>query len=105
MGNQLQLLSESPGYLEKLRAVSEQARVKGARIHDARIAGALSPSWCQWVVVSRPRFFSFSSTESPQPLCGKVNDTGSCREKLWRLQDGSLNVLDRFFEGRRLHRH
>jgi toxin-antitoxin system PIN domain toxin len=35
---QLQLLSESPGYFEKLREVATAARLKGPRIHDARIA-------------------------------------------------------------------
>jgi uncharacterized protein len=35
---ELQLLAESPGYFEKLRAISTGARVKGPRIHDARIA-------------------------------------------------------------------
>lgn len=35
---QLHLLSESPGYFEKLRALATAARLKGPRIHDARIA-------------------------------------------------------------------
>jgi uncharacterized protein len=35
---QLYLLSESPGYFEKLRDISTVARLKGPRIHDARIA-------------------------------------------------------------------
>ena len=35
---QLHLLSESSGYFEKLRAVVTVARLKGPRIHDARIA-------------------------------------------------------------------
>ncbi|HRZ34823.1 MAG TPA: PIN domain-containing protein [Candidatus Paceibacterota bacterium] len=35
---QLHLLSESPGYFEKLRDISTAARLKGPRIHDARIA-------------------------------------------------------------------
>jgi toxin-antitoxin system PIN domain toxin len=34
----LQLLSESPGYFEKLRNISVAARLKGPRIHDARVA-------------------------------------------------------------------
>jgi toxin-antitoxin system PIN domain toxin len=34
----LQLLSESSGYFERLRAVAVAARLKGPRIHDARIA-------------------------------------------------------------------
>jgi toxin-antitoxin system PIN domain toxin len=34
----LQLLSESPGYFEKLREIAVAARLKGARVHDARIA-------------------------------------------------------------------
>jgi toxin-antitoxin system PIN domain toxin len=35
---QLHLLAESPGYLEKLREISNSAKLKGPRIHDARIA-------------------------------------------------------------------
>src|SRR4051812_35107256 len=35
---QLHLLSESPGYFEKLRDVATSARLKGPRIHDARVA-------------------------------------------------------------------
>ncbi len=35
---QLHLLAESPGYFEKLREISMAARLKGPRIHDARIA-------------------------------------------------------------------
>jgi toxin-antitoxin system PIN domain toxin len=35
---QLHLLSESSGYFEKLRDISIAARLKGPRIHDARIA-------------------------------------------------------------------
>lgn len=34
----LQLLAESPGYFEKLRNLASAARLKGPRIHDARIA-------------------------------------------------------------------
>jgi uncharacterized protein len=35
---QLHLLSESSGYFEKLRTVVTAARIKGPRIHNARIA-------------------------------------------------------------------
>lgn len=35
---QLHLLSESPGYFGKLRELATAARLKGPRIHDARIA-------------------------------------------------------------------
>jgi uncharacterized protein len=35
---QLHLVSESPGYFEKLREISVAAKLKGPRIHDARIA-------------------------------------------------------------------
>ena len=35
---QLNLLAESAGYFEKLREISTAARLKGPRIHDARIA-------------------------------------------------------------------
>ena len=35
---QLHLLAESPGYFEKLGGISLAARLKGPRIHDARVA-------------------------------------------------------------------
>ena len=35
---QLHLLAESPAYFEKLREISIAAKLKGPRIHDARIA-------------------------------------------------------------------
>src|SRR5262245_2774664 len=35
---QLQLLAESGGYFEKLRALATAAKLAGPRIHDARIA-------------------------------------------------------------------
>lgn len=35
---QLHLLAESPGYFEKLRDMAMAAKLKGPRIHDARIA-------------------------------------------------------------------
>lgn len=35
---QLHLLSESPGYFEKLRELALAAKLSGPRIHDARIA-------------------------------------------------------------------
>jgi uncharacterized protein len=35
---QLELLVESPGYFEKLKAVATAAKLRGPRIHDARIA-------------------------------------------------------------------
>jgi uncharacterized protein len=34
----LHLFSEGPGYYEKLRLLASSARLKGGRIHDARIA-------------------------------------------------------------------
>jgi toxin-antitoxin system PIN domain toxin len=34
----LELLSESPGYFEKLKTVARAANLRGPRIHDARIA-------------------------------------------------------------------
>jgi predicted nucleic acid-binding protein len=36
--HQLHLLAESAGYFEKLRAIAIAAKLKGPRIHDARIA-------------------------------------------------------------------
>lgn len=35
---QLQLLAESSGYFERLRQLATAARLKGPRIHDARVA-------------------------------------------------------------------
>jgi toxin-antitoxin system PIN domain toxin len=36
--SQLHLLAESPGYFEKLREIATAAKLRGPRIHDARIA-------------------------------------------------------------------
>jgi len=35
---QLHLLAESPGYFERLREISTAAKLRGPRIHNARIA-------------------------------------------------------------------
>ena len=35
---QLELLAEGPGYFEKLRTIATAAKLRGPRIHDARIA-------------------------------------------------------------------
>jgi toxin-antitoxin system PIN domain toxin len=37
-GGNLHLIGESDGYLEKLREIALAARLKGPRIHDARVA-------------------------------------------------------------------
>jgi toxin-antitoxin system PIN domain toxin len=37
-GGNLQLIGESDGYFEKLKVISGAAKLKGPRIHDARIA-------------------------------------------------------------------
>lgn len=37
-GGNLHLIGESEGYFEKFRMISEAAKLKGPRIHDARIA-------------------------------------------------------------------
>jgi hypothetical protein len=37
-GDNLNFLSESPGYFEKLRELATAAKISGPRIHDARVA-------------------------------------------------------------------
>jgi len=41
-GGNLHLIGESEGYLEKLRKFASEAKLQGARIHDARIAAFAS---------------------------------------------------------------
>jgi predicted nucleic acid-binding protein len=49
-GGNVHLLSESPGYFEKLRDLARAAKISGPHIHDARIAAlclhhGVSESW------------------------------------------------------------
>jgi len=68
---QLQLLSEGPGYVEKLRAIATAAKVTGPRIHDARVAAlclhhGISELW------SADRDFSaFPQLKARNPLVNK----------------------------------
>ena len=70
-GGNLHLLSESPGYFEKLREIAASAHVKGPRIHDARIAAlclhhGISELW------SADRDFSaFPQIKTRNPLVKK----------------------------------
>jgi toxin-antitoxin system PIN domain toxin len=68
---QLHLLSESPGYFEKLREIATAGKLKGPRIHDARIAAlclhhGVSELW------SADRDFSiFPQVKTRNPLVNK----------------------------------
>lgn len=68
---QLELLAESPGYFDKVRALAIAAKLRGPRIHDARIAAiclhhGVSELW------SADRDFSlFPPLKVRNPLVGK----------------------------------
>jgi uncharacterized protein len=68
---QLYLLAESPGYFDKLRNIATAARLRGPRIHDARIAAlclhhGVSELWS----VDRD-FSQFPQVEVRNPLVKK----------------------------------
>lgn len=69
---QLHLLAESPGYFEKLREISLAAKLKGPRIHDARIAALLPPSRRERAVVGGSRLLGLSATQGAQPAREEV---------------------------------
>jgi toxin-antitoxin system PIN domain toxin len=63
----LHLLSESPGYFEKLRELAQAANIKGARIHDARIAALCLHHGVQelWTADRDFSFFPQLATRNP----------------------------------------
>ena len=68
---QLHLLSESPGYFEKLRGLATAARLKGPRIHDARIAALCLHHGVSELWSSDRDFFAFPQLKVRNPLARK----------------------------------
>lgn len=64
----LQLLSESPGYFEKLRQLALGARLRGPRIHDARIAALCLHHGVAELWTADRDFSIFSQLKTRNPL-------------------------------------
>lgn len=65
---QLHLLSESPGYFEKLRELALAARLKGPRIHDARIAALCLHHGVRELWTANRDFSAFPQLTTRNPL-------------------------------------
>jgi len=64
----LEFLAESPGYFDKLKELSRRARLKGARIHDARIAALCLHHGVRELWSADRDFSVFSSLRVRNPL-------------------------------------
>jgi len=69
-GGNVQLLSESPGYFEKLRDLALAAKLSGPRIHDARIASLCLHHGVSELWTAGRDFFLFSKLKTRNPLAG-----------------------------------
>ncbi|MGH7942951.1 MAG: type II toxin-antitoxin system VapC family toxin [Limisphaerales bacterium] len=65
---QLQLLSESPGYFEKLHEMALAAKVSGAQIHDARIMALCWHHGVRELWTADRDFLSFPQVKTHNPL-------------------------------------
>lgn len=68
---QLHLLAESPGYFEKLREIAMAARLKGPRIHDARIAAICLHHGVRELWSADRDFSAFPQLKTRNPLVKK----------------------------------
>jgi len=68
---QLQLLAESPGYFAKLRAIATAAKLKGPRIHDARVAALCLHHGVSELWSADRDFSSFPQLQVRNPLVKK----------------------------------
>lgn len=68
---QLHLLSESPGYFDKLRKLALSAKSSGPRIHDARIAALCLHHGVSELWTADRDFSSFPKLKTRNPLVGK----------------------------------
>jgi toxin-antitoxin system PIN domain toxin len=68
---QLQLLSESPGYYEKLRDIATAARIRGPGIHDARIAALCLHHGVTELWSADRDFSAFPQLKVRNPLIGE----------------------------------
>lgn len=70
-GGNLHLLSESPGYFEKLRDIAASAKLSGARIHDARIAALCLHHGVRELWTADRDFSMFPKLKTRNPLAKK----------------------------------
>lgn len=68
---QLHLLAEIPGYFEKLRDIATTARLKGPRIHDARIAALCLHHGASELLSADRDFSAFPQLKVRNPLVKK----------------------------------
>lgn len=69
---QIRFLHEGPGYLEKLNQLTRNTRVKGARIHDARIAGICLNHGVSELWTADRDFSSFPDLKTRNPLVDPI---------------------------------
>jgi uncharacterized protein len=67
----LEFLAESPRYLEKLRELARAARVKGPRIHDARVAALCLHHGVAELWTADRDFSPFPRLQTRNPLAGQ----------------------------------
>jgi uncharacterized protein len=70
-GGNLHLLSESPGYFDKLRELALAAKLSGPRIHDARIAALCLHHGVRELWTSDRDFSLFPKLKTRNPLVKK----------------------------------
>ena len=70
-GGNLQLLSESPGYFEKLGELALAAKLSGPRIHDARIAALCLHHGVRELWTADRDFSLFPKLKTRNPLVKK----------------------------------
>jgi uncharacterized protein len=70
-GGNLHLLSESPGYFEKLRELALAAKLSGPRIHDARIAALCLHHGVRELWTADRDFSMFPKLKTSNPLVKK----------------------------------
>ena len=66
----LHLLSESPGYFEKLRELARLAKLSGPRIHDARVAALCLHHGVRELWTADRDFSVFPKLKTRNPLVG-----------------------------------
>lgn len=68
---QLHLVAESPGYYEKLREIATAAKLRGPRIHDARIAALCLHHGVKELWSADRDFSAFPQLKVRNPLVGR----------------------------------
>ena len=67
----LHILSESPGYFDKLRNLALAAKLSGPRIHDARIAALCLHHGVRELWTADRDFSAFPQLKTRNPLVNK----------------------------------